>query len=143
MVLPAEVAAAAGLCERLVGTMAAPLRGRPRGLAVVASPAAEGHRLPSLMATAALRGSRWRVQHLGSGVPARDLVEFVEETEPTLVVLSTAAPGEAAEEFCRTVAESTIVPVVAGGAGSRLTDLLEQIDRAMADKRVEREHSAA
>jgi excisionase family DNA binding protein len=141
--LPAEVAAAAGLCERLVGTIAAPLRGRPRGLAVVASPVGEGHRLPSLMATAALRGSRWRVQHLGSGVPARDLVEFVEETAPTVVVLSMTLRTAAAEDFCATVAEATTVPVVDGGSGERLTDLLERIDEALVAKRLEREHIVA
>jgi excisionase family DNA binding protein len=141
-VLTAEVVAAADLCERLVGAIAAPLRGRPRGLAIVASPVGEGHRLPSLMATAALRGNRWRVQHLGSGVPARDLVEFVEETEPSVVVLSTTVRSAAAEEFCRVTSESTAVPVVAGGAGESLTQLLERVD-GTAGKRVDREPSAA
>lgn len=142
VVLPAEVLAAADLCERLVGSIAAPLRGRPRGLAVVASPVGEEHRLPSLMATAALRGSRWRVQHLGSGVPARDLVEFVDETEPALVVLSTTLRTGAAEEFCREVSESTKVPVVAGGSGERLSALLERVDRVTAGKRIDRQPSA-
>lgn len=137
-VLSAEVAAAADLCERLVGSIVSPLPGRPRGLAVVASPAGDGHRLPSLMATAALRGNRWRVQHLGCGVPARDLVEFVEETEPTLVVLSVTVRSEAAEEFCRSVAGSTTVPVVAGGAGERLSQLLERVDAATGPKRATR-----
>lgn len=134
-VLGAEVLEAINLSERLVGTIAAPLRGRPRGLAVVASPSTERHRLPSLMATAVLRGSRWRVQHLGSGVPAGDLVEFVEETQPDLVVLSVTVWDEAAEEFCASVSGHTSVPIVAGGSGEPLTELLERVEETMAVKR--------
>ncbi len=138
MALGAEVMTAAELCERLVGTIASPLPGRPRGLAVVASPVGEAHRLPSLMATAALRESRWRVQHLGSGVPARDLAEFVEETEPTLVVISLTVASEAAEHFRRSLVASTSVPVVAGGSGERLSDLLDRVDAALGPKRAAR-----
>ena len=134
-VLPAELVAAADLCERLVGTMAAPLPGRPRGLAVVASPVDEGHRLPSLMATAALRSGRWRVQHLGSGVPARDLAEFVEETQPALVVLSLSMRTVEAEDFARFLSASTTVPVLAGGAGETLAELLGRIDAVIGPKR--------
>jgi excisionase family DNA binding protein len=134
-ILPAEVVAAADLCERLVGSMAAPLRGRPRGLAVVASPVGERHRMPSLMATATLRGCRWRVQHLGSDVPARDLIEFVDETLPDLVVVSVTMTTPATEEFCQAVCGSTIVPVVTGGAGESLSDLLARIDHAMGARR--------
>jgi excisionase family DNA binding protein len=129
-VLPAEVVAATELCERLVGTIASPSRGRPRGVAVVASPVGERHRLPSLMVTAALRGRRWRVHHLGSDVPARDLIEFVEETLPELVVLSVTMRTPAAAEFCDAVSASTSVPVVTGGAGQPLGDLLERISPA-------------
>ncbi|MDQ1501575.1 MAG: MerR family transcriptional regulator, light-induced transcriptional regulator [Actinomycetota bacterium] len=132
LVLPAELVVAADLCQRLVGAMAAPLRGRPRGLAVVASPVGERHRLPSLMATAALRGCRWRVQHLGSDVPARDLIEFVEETLPDLVVLSVTMPTPDTDEFCEAVSTSTSVPVMTGGAGRSLGDLLSGIDQATA-----------
>jgi excisionase family DNA binding protein len=134
-VLPAEVGAATRLCERLVGGISAPMRGRPRGLAVVASPVGERHRLPSLMATAALRGNRWRVQHLGSGVPARDLVEFAEETQPEIVVLSVTVWDESAEEFCASVSSCTGVPVVAGGSGESLADLFERVDDAIAGGR--------
>jgi methanogenic corrinoid protein MtbC1 len=134
-ILPAEMVAAADLCERLVGAMAAPLPGRPRGLAVVAGPVDEGHRLPSLMATAALRSNRWRVQHLGSGVPARDLAEFVEETRPSLVVLSLTMQTGEAKEFSHQLAASTTVPVLAGGAGERLGELLARIDAAVGPKR--------
>jgi methanogenic corrinoid protein MtbC1 len=134
-VLPAEVVAAADLCERLVGTMTAPLPGRPRGLAVMASPVDEGHRLPSLMVTAALRSGRWRAQHLGSGVPARDLADFVEETQPALVVLSLTLRTVAAEEFVRLLSASTTVPVIAGGAGETLGELLGRIDAVVGPKR--------
>jgi MerR family transcriptional regulator, light-induced transcriptional regulator len=135
-ILPAEVRAATTLCERLVGAITAPMRGRPRGLAVVASPVSDRHRLPSLMATAALRGSRWRVQHLGSGVPARDLVEFAEETQPEIVVLSVTVWDEPAEEFCASVSSCTGVPVVAGGSGESLADLFKRVDDATRSPRL-------
>ena len=131
----ADVVAATDLCERLVGGITTPLRGRPRGQALVASPLTERHRLPSLMATAALRCSRWRVQHLGSGVPARDLVEFAEETQPDVVVLSVTIWDEAAEQFCAAVSSCTGVPIVAGGSGESLTDLRERVDDAIAAMR--------
>jgi len=134
-VLPAEVIAAADLCERLLGTLAAPGRGRPRGLAVVASPVGERHRLPSLMATAALRGQRWRVQHVGSGVPAGDLADFVDETQPDLVVLSVTMREPAVHDFCAEVAGASAVPVLAGGAGQPLAGLLERAAAAVRAKR--------
>ena len=134
----ADVAAAAELCERLIGALAAPPRGRPRGLAVVAGPVADRHRLPSLMATAALRANRWRVQHLGSGVPARDLVEFVEETVPDLVVVTFTVGGGAADDFSAAVSGVTAVPVVVGGSGESLTDLLRRADAVTRAKRAGR-----
>src|SRR5436853_167164 len=43
-VVTGEVAVAAEICERLVGLLASPSRGRPRGLAIVASLEGECHR---------------------------------------------------------------------------------------------------
>jgi len=95
MATTADVSVAGRICERLVGSLATPLRGRPRGLAVVASPQGEHHRLPGLMATACLRADRWRVHHLGADVPVGDLVTFVEITDPDVVVLSVTVASEA------------------------------------------------
>lgn len=66
--------------------MASPARGRPRGVVVVGSPEGEHHRLPSIMATAALRSDRWRVHHLGADVPEAEIVEFVQHVRPDLLV---------------------------------------------------------
>jgi chemotaxis response regulator CheB len=69
------------------------------------------------------------VQHLGSDVPARDLIEFVEETLPDLVVLSVTLATPDTGEFCAAVSTSTSVPVMTGGAGRSLGDLLAGIDQ--------------
>ena len=120
-VLPGEVAVAADLCERLIGLLASPPRGRPRGLAIVASPDDERHRLPGLMATAALRADRWRVHHLGCGLPAADLGEFVAAEQPDLLVLSFAAVPAGTAEAVR--AMTGPVPVLLGGPGATLAGL--------------------
>ena len=136
--LAVEVSAGADLCERLIGSMVAPGRGRPRGLAVVTSPAGERHRLPSLMATAALRGNRYRVLHLEGGVPARDLVDYLDETRPDLVVVSVTVCDATAEEFCAVLDNRTTVPLLIGGAGQSVATLLDRVDGAMSAVRARR-----
>lgn len=121
LVLPGEMAVAVEVCERLVGLLASPLRGRPRGLAIVASPTGERHRLPGLMATVALRADRWRVHHLGCGVPAEDLADFVLAEQPDLLVLSVATPTGSAEAVRAVIGDS--VPVLVGAPGAILADL--------------------
>ena len=121
VVLPAEIAVATELCERLVGLLASPLRGRPRGLAIVASPDGERHRLPGLMATVALRGDRWRVHHLGCGAPAEDLADFVLAEEPDLLVLSVTTARAGVEAVRDLVGDA--VPVLVGAPGATLADL--------------------
>ena len=115
-VLPGEVAVAAEICERLLGLLASPPRGRPRGLAIVASPDGERHRLPGLMATVAPRADRWRVHHLGCGIPAVDLAEFVMAEQPDLLVLSLTAV--AAQGAATVLADAVgAVPVLVGAPG--------------------------
>jgi len=131
LLLPGQVAAAAEICEEVAGRLAAPPRGRPRGLAVVASPAGEGHRLPSLMATVALRADRWRVHHLGADVPDEDLLSFITEALPDVVVLSLiVTDGRVAEAAARLTA-AVDVPVVVGAAGRSLEELLEAVEGAV------------
>ena len=127
----ADVALAAGICERLVGSLATPPRGRPRGLAVVASPEGEQHRLPGLMATAALRGERWRVHHLGADVPSIELAEFVRATTPDVVVLSVAVAVEAGNEAGQRVSGFCDAPVLLGQAGAPLARLLREVTDAL------------
>jgi MerR family transcriptional regulator, light-induced transcriptional regulator len=121
LVLAGEIVVAVDICERLVGLLASPPRGRPRGLALVASPEGERHRLPGLMATVALRADRWRVHHLGCGAPAEDLADFVVAEQPDLLVLSVAT-AEAAAEAVRTMIGDA-VPVLAGAPGATLAEL--------------------
>lgn len=123
----ADVALAAGICERLVGSLVTPPRGRPRGLAVVASPEGEHHRLPCLMATAALRGDRWRVHHLGPDVAAVDLVEFVRATSPDVVVLSVAVALPAVAVACDRVVAECGASVLVGEPGATLSRLLGEV----------------
>jgi MerR family transcriptional regulator, light-induced transcriptional regulator len=131
LLVPGQVAAAAEICEEIAGRLAAPPRGRPKGLAVVASPAGEQHRLPSLMATVALRGDRWRVHHLGADVPEDELRDFVAEARPDVVVLSlTVTDGPAAGAAARLAAGVT-VPLVVGEPGRSLADLLEAVNRVV------------
>jgi excisionase family DNA binding protein len=129
--LPGQVAAAAEICEEITGRLAAPPRGRPRGLAVTASPAGEAHRLPSLMATVALRGDRWRVHHLGADVPDEELRGFIAEASPDVVVLSLAVTEGPAADAAARLASDVAVPVVVGGPGRSLEELRQAVDRAV------------
>ena len=123
----ADVSLAAGICEGLVGSLTAPLRGRPRGLAVVASPEGEQHRLPGLMATAVLRADRWRVHHLGADVPADDLVGFVRGCTPDVVVLSVTAAVEAGAARRDRVLADCGAGVLLGEVGAELSQLLREV----------------
>jgi excisionase family DNA binding protein len=125
---PADFVAASDTCERLAGLLVAPPRGRPRGLAIVASPEGERRRLPSLVTTALLRADRWRVHHLGCHVPAVDLAEFIEETLPELVVVSVADTSAATAEFCRTVEGAAGVPILVHCYLAPTSPLLEGLD---------------
>lgn len=133
-VLPGEVAVAAEICERLLGLLASPPRGRPRGLAIVASPDGERHRLPGLMATVALRADRWRVHHLGCGIPAVDLAEFAMTEQPDLVVLSlTAAP--AADAATVETITAGAVPILVGAPGLSLAQLTADAQKLCTSRR--------
>lgn len=89
---------ASGITERLLARIAVHPRGRPRGVAVVATPPGEEHGLPSVMATVALRGDRWQVHHLGTEVPAPDLIDLAKSVEADLVVLSMVNPAAVRSE---------------------------------------------
>jgi MerR family transcriptional regulator, light-induced transcriptional regulator len=124
----AQVRVAAGISERLVAMLATASRGRPRGLAVVASPSGEGHRLPSLMATVVLRADCWRVHHFGADVPADDLIEFALKRGASLVVLSPTLAElvddarRLQDDFLHLYGLATLV----GRPGAPLTELVAQ-----------------
>lgn len=122
----AEEHRASAIVERVLAGVDRRSAGRPRGTVVVASPSGELHSLPTAMAAAALREDGWRVELLGRDVPEDALVEFVASVRPDLVVLTVTNPG-AAESASAAAAEveAADVPVLVGGPGRSLDELLE------------------
>jgi MerR family transcriptional regulator, light-induced transcriptional regulator len=108
----AERLLALGICERLVGLLASPGRGRPRGMAVVAGPEAGGQRLPGLLATVALRSDHWRVHDLGPSVPAPDIVEFAADRCPAVIVLAAPSGFRGTGDLHATIEGATAAPVL-------------------------------
>ena len=117
---------ATAICERLIATRARQPQGRPRGIAVTATPPGERHALPSLMATACLREDRWLVHHLAADVPVAEVVGLAIDTGATLVVLS-AATLETAGLAQQSAAEIRLAApglhVLAGQPGDTLAQL--------------------
>jgi MerR family transcriptional regulator, light-induced transcriptional regulator len=119
---------ASAICERLIAARTHQPQGRPRGIAVVATPPGERHGLPALMATACLREDRWLVHHLAADLPAAEVTALVKETGANLVVLSSATTeavqgaGQEADEITRSAAG---VRVLAGRPGDSLGQLRE------------------
>jgi excisionase family DNA binding protein len=117
---------ASAICERLIATRTSQPQGRPRGIAVVATPPGERHGLPALMATACLREDRWLVHHLAADVPAAEVAALAREAGAGLVVLSSATTEasctatEAAAEITRSVPGLT---VLTGRPGDSLSGL--------------------
>lgn len=121
----AEEHRASAICERALARRATPLRGRPRGVAVVASPVGELHALPGLMATAALRGDHWIVHHLGTAVPAAEVAELASRVGAHLVVVPVTLPAAqlAADELAAALHDRHIATLV-GRPGEPLSHLL-------------------
>lgn len=114
---------ATAIIERLLSRLPS-RRTRARGTAVVATPAGEQHRLPSLMAAIALRQDGWRVHHLGSDLPEAELLAFLERERPDLLVLSPTAASARAVRVAEAAAGRAGVSVLTGGSGRRLADLV-------------------
>jgi excisionase family DNA binding protein len=120
---------ASAICERLIAARAHQPAGRPRGIAVTATPPGERHALPPLMAAACLREDRWLVHHLAADLPVADVIGLALEVGADLVVLSsaTAQTARAARRAAREIGLSAPrLRVLAGGPGdslSRLRDL--------------------
>jgi MerR family transcriptional regulator, light-induced transcriptional regulator len=121
---------AAAIVERLLGELSPNPRGRRRGSALVAAVSGDHHALPTLMAAVALRSDNWNVEHLGADMPPDELVRFCEEHDVTVAVLSSTNPETAALATAtaeRMRREGT--PVILGGPGASLDDLLENARR--------------
>jgi excisionase family DNA binding protein len=120
---------ASAICERLVASRAQQPQGRPRGIAVTATPPGERHTLPPLMAAACLRDDRWRVHHLGADLPVADLIELTRAARADLVVLSSTTPDSTnrVRQVEREILASLPgVSVVTGRQGATLRELLER-----------------
>lgn len=117
---------ASAICERLIAARAQQPQGRPRGVAVVATPPGERHGLPALMATACLREDRWLVHHLAADLPAAEVSALAGQVGAGLVVLSSATDGSArlAAELADKMKRSVPgVRVLAGRPGDTLSQL--------------------
>ena len=91
---------ASAICERLIAARAHQPQGRPRGVAVTATPPGERHGLPALMAAASLREDHWLVHHLAADLPTEEVTGLALGAGADLVVLSTAT-AEAARSARR------------------------------------------
>jgi len=117
---------ATAICERLIASRTQLPQGRPRGIAVTATPPAERHALPGMMAAACLREDHWQVHHLGADLPVADVMDLAADTAADLVVLSstTADAVRLARQAAREIREHLPgVHVLAGRPGGTLGQL--------------------
>jgi len=119
---------ASAICERLIAARAHQPPGRPRGIAVTATPPGERHALPALMAAACLREDRWLVHHLAADLPVAEVIGLALEVGADLVVLSsaTAQAARAARRAAREIGFSAPgLRVLVGRPGDTLSQLLK------------------
>ncbi len=119
---------ATAICERLIAARARQPKGRPRGIAVTATPPGERHALPGLMAAACLREDHWQVHHLAADLPTAEVLGLAAETGAGLVVLSsaTAEGTRLAQREARDIRERLPgVRVLVGRPGDTLRSLRE------------------
>jgi excisionase family DNA binding protein len=127
---------ASAIVDRILGDLHPSPRGRRRGTAVVASLSGDRHVLPTAMAAAALREDRWLVHHLGADMPADEVERFCAAHPVDLAVVTVTTPdtADAAEELARRLRERGI-PVLVGGPGRTLADLVTDARTATASHR--------
>lgn len=119
---------ASAIVERILGELTPTPRGRRRGTVMVAAVAGDLHALPTAMAAAALRADNWRVEHLGANMPPNDIIEFCRSHDITVAVLSvTSGQMEEVVRGVTTTLRESGTPVVVGGAGRTLDDLLSEV----------------
>jgi MerR family transcriptional regulator, light-induced transcriptional regulator len=117
---------ASAICERLIAARVIQPPGRPRGIAVTATPPAERHALPALMAAACLREDRWLVHHLAADLPVAEVTSLALDTGADLVVLSSATTrgALAARRAARAIGfHAPRLPVLAGRPADTLSQL--------------------
>jgi excisionase family DNA binding protein len=124
---------ASAIVERTLGELSPNPRGRRRGTVMVAAVSGDRHSLPTLMAAVALRDANWHVHHLGADMPGDELVRFCAEHPVDLAVISLTNPdvagiaGATAEQI-----RQSGTPVIVGGPGRSLDDLVAEATEAVA-----------
>lgn len=122
---------ASAIVERIVGELTPTPRGRRRGTVMVAAVSGDLHALPTAMAAAALRADNWRVEHLGANMPPEELVDFCATHDITVAVLTiTNSDVEPVAQRAATALRKAAIPVVVGGPGRTLDDLLAEVRAA-------------
>ena len=103
---------------------------------MVAAVSGDRHSLATTMAATVLRDNNWVVHHLGADMPPDELVRFCVEHEVDAAVLTVVNPA------CHEVAQQTAgriraagTPVVVGGPGRTLDDLVREVRDAVARQR--------
>jgi MerR family transcriptional regulator, light-induced transcriptional regulator len=125
---------ASGIVERILGELTPTPRGRRRGTVMVAAVSGDLHALPTAMAAAALRADNWNVEHLGANMPPEELVDFCATHDITVAVLSvTNSQVEASAQRAATALRNAATPVVIGGSGRTIDDLLAEVRTATFD----------
>ena len=122
---------ASAIVERIVGELTPTPRGRRRGTVMVAAVSGDLHAIPTAMAAVALRADNWRVEHLGANMPPDELVDFCATHDITVAVLSvTNSQVEAVVQRAATALRTAATPVIVGGPGRTLDDLLAAVRAA-------------
>ena len=119
---------ATAICERLIAAHVHQPQGRPRGVAVTATPAGERHALPAMMAAACLREDHWHVHHLAADLPTAEVISLAADAGASLIVLSSATRSAArhATREAREIRERLPgVRVLVGRPGDTLSQLRE------------------
>src|ERR1022692_611149 len=127
---------ATAICERLISAHASQPAGRPRGIAVVATPPGERHGMSALMAAACLRENHWQVHHLSADLPAAEISMLTGTVGASVGVLSTATTrgaAGAAEAARAGRAAAPDVIVLIGHPGDTLADLV-RLTQHLADE---------
>lgn len=90
---------------------------RPSGSVLICTPSGEEHSLGCAVLESALSARGVSVRNMAPSAPASEVVKFVEENEPDLVLVSVTSPDNAAaaRRLIAKTAAQTRTPVVAGG----------------------------
>ncbi len=95
---------------------------------MVAAVSGDRHTLATTMAAVTLRDNNWFVHHLGADMPPDELVRFCNEHDIDVAVITLA------NSDCTDLAETTGerietsgTPVIVGGPGRTLQELLERV----------------